>query len=65
LVIRQVEVALRGLKISFDSELLKSVENWFKQVTKESEDSVNFSLDTEAAASLGAEAPFLAKLLFN
>jgi hypothetical protein len=65
MVIRQVEVALRNLKISFDSGLLKSVEDWFKQVTKESEESVNFSLDTEAEASLGAEAPFLAKFLFK
>jgi hypothetical protein len=65
MVIRQVEVALRKLKISFDSGLLKSVEDWFKQVTKESEESVNFSLDTEAEASLGGEAPFLAKLLFK
>jgi hypothetical protein len=65
MVIRQVEVALRELKISFDSQLLKRFEDWFKQVTKETEESVNYSLDTEAEISLGAEAPFLAKLLFK
>ena len=65
MVIRQVEVALRELKISFDSQLLKRFEDWFKQVTKETEESVNYSLDTEAEMSLGAEAPFLAKLLFK
>ena len=48
MVIRQVEVALRELKISFDSQLLKRFEDWFKQVTKETEASVNYSLDTEA-----------------
>jgi len=48
MIIRQVEVALRELKISFDSELLKRFEDWFKQITKETEASVNYSLDTEA-----------------
>ena len=48
MIIRQVEVALRELKISFDSELLKRFEDWFKKITKETEASVNYSLDTEA-----------------
>jgi Cdc6-like AAA superfamily ATPase len=64
MVIRQVEDTLRKLKITFDKQLLKSVEDWFKEVTKESEQSVALSLDTEASASLVA-APFFAKLLFK
>ena len=65
MVIRQVEETLRSLKINFDKQLLKSVEDWFKEVTEESEQSVALSLDTEASASLGADAPFFAKLLFK
>jgi len=65
MVIRQVEETLRSLKINFDKQLLKSVEDWFKEITKESEESVKLSLDTEASASLGVDAPFFAKLLFK
>lgn len=64
-VIRQVETALRKLKINFDRELLKSFENWFREITKENEESVQRSLNTEAEMQLGGEAPFLAKLLFK
>lgn len=65
MVIRQVEYALRQLEISFDPQLLKSIEDWFKEVTTETEESVNRSLNTEAEVSLGSQAPFLAKFLFK
>jgi len=65
MVIGQVEQALRELKISFDKQLLQSVEDWFKVVTTEDERSVALSLDVEASASLGSEASFFAKLLFK
>ena len=65
MVIGQVEQALRGLKISFDKQLLQSVEDWFKVVTTEDERSVALSLDVEASVSLGSEASFFAKLLFK
>ena len=65
MVIGQVEQALRELKISFDKQLLQSVEDWFKVVTTEDEQSVAMSLDVEASASLGSEASFFAKLLFK
>lgn len=64
-VIRQVEYALRQLKISFDRELVEGFENWFKEITKETEESVNLSINTEAEASLSGEVPFIAKLLFK
>jgi AAA ATPase domain len=64
-IIRQVEYALRKLDIKFDRELLAGFEKWFKEITKESEESVNFSINTEAEASLKGEIPFLAKLLFK
>ncbi len=67
MVIGQVEQALRDpkIKITFDQQLLQSVEDWFKVVTKENEQSVSLSLDVEASASLGSEASFFAKLLFK
>jgi energy-coupling factor transporter ATP-binding protein EcfA2 len=64
-VIRRVELALRQIDIKFDRQLLQSVENWFKEITKETEESVGISIDTKAEASLQGEAPFLAKLLFK
>jgi energy-coupling factor transporter ATP-binding protein EcfA2 len=64
-VIRQVEYALRQIDIRFDARLLQSVENWFKEITKETEESVGLSIETEAEASLSGEVPFLAKLLFK
>jgi len=65
MVIRQVEETLRSLKITFDKQLLESVEDWFKEVINESEQSVALSLNAEASASLGADASFFAKLLFK
>jgi hypothetical protein len=63
--IAQVEQALQRQKIRFDPELLKDVEDWFKVVTTEDENSVSLSMDMEASASLGSEATFFAKLLFK
>jgi KAP family P-loop domain len=65
LIIKQVEVALRQHGIKFRSDVLQSFENWFKQITDETEDSIAQSVNVEAEASLGAEAPFIAKLLFK
>ena len=64
-IIRQVEYTLRKLGIKFDSELVAEFEKWFKETTKETEESVNFSLNTEAEVSLKGEVPFFAKLLFK
>jgi AAA ATPase domain len=64
-VIRQVEYALRQLGIAFDGELVAGFENWFKEITKETEESVGLSFNAEAEASLSGEVPFLAKLLFK
>ena len=63
IVIKQVEFALREMGLKFDQTLLKSFEDWFKEVTKETEHSVESSVNVEAEASLGSQAPFIAKLL--
>jgi energy-coupling factor transporter ATP-binding protein EcfA2 len=62
-VIKQVEFALREMGLSFDARLLKGFEDWFKDVTKETEQTVESSVSIESEASLGNGAPFIAKLL--
>jgi energy-coupling factor transporter ATP-binding protein EcfA2 len=64
-IMRQVEYALRQLGIKFDAELVAGFEKWFQETTKETEKSVNFSINTESEVSLKGEVPFLAKLLFK
>jgi ABC-type lipoprotein export system ATPase subunit len=63
IVIKQVEFKLRQLGLNFSDRLLKNVENWFKEVTEEDERSVESSVSLEGEVTLGANAPFLAKLL--
>jgi len=63
IIIKQIEFALRELGLQFDATLLKSVEDWFKEVTKEDEQSVESSVSLQGEASLQGNAPFLAKLM--
>lgn len=63
-IIKQVEDSLRKRNISLDKKLLKSFEDWFKEITKEEEQTVEGSIRMEAGGQLGNEMPipFLAKL---
>jgi len=63
IVIKQVEFELRKLKLKLDPRLLSNFESWFKEVTQEDERSVESSVSVGTEATLGPEAPFLAKLL--
>jgi hypothetical protein len=63
IVIKQVEFEMRKLGLKFDSRLLKNFEDWFKEVTNETENSVESSVSIEGEVSLGGDAPFIAKLL--
>ncbi len=68
IVIKQIEFEMRKLGLKFDSELLKSVESWFKEVTNETEKSVESSISVSGEATLGAGVPgivppFIAKIL--
>ncbi|KYC35078.1 hypothetical protein WA1_10125 [Scytonema hofmannii PCC 7110] len=63
IIIKQVEFELRQLGLHFDSKLLKNFESWFKEVTKETEETVEKSVSIEGEATLGPQAPFIAKLL--
>ena len=62
-IIKQVELCLRRSGVKFDPQLLTSFEDWFKEITKETEETVERSVNVAAEASLGSEAPFLAKFL--
>ncbi|HEY9601326.1 MAG TPA: P-loop NTPase fold protein, partial [Allocoleopsis sp.] len=63
IVIKQVEFELRKLGLNFDAQLLKNFESWFKDVTKENEETVEKSVSIKGEATLQPEAPFLAKLM--
>ncbi len=63
IVIKQVEFELRKLGLNFDVQLQRNFEAWFKEVPKETEESVEKSVSIEGEATLGSEAPFIAKLL--
>lgn len=63
IIIKQIEFALRQLGLRFDAKLQTRVEDWFKEITREDESTVESSVSVNAEATLGAEAPFLAKLM--
>ncbi|MGK7912598.1 MAG: hypothetical protein AB4050_14145 [Synechococcus sp.] len=63
IVIKHVEFTLRQLGLKFDSQLKENFENWFKEITKETEQTVESSVSVEGEVTLGADAPFIAKLL--
>jgi len=62
LVIKKVADDLTELRLKFDPKLLDSFESWFKDVTKETEATVQSSVSIETEASAGAEIPFISKL---
>jgi len=63
IAIKQVEFEMRRLNLKLDSRLMDNFEAWFKDVTEETEQTVESSVSIEGEATLGPEAPFLAKLL--
>ncbi|MEM7796655.1 MAG: P-loop NTPase fold protein [Cyanobacteria bacterium P01_C01_bin.118] len=62
-IIKQVEYALREQGIRFNPDLEKGFEQWFLEITEEREETVTRAVNLEAEATLGSEAPFLAKFL--
>ncbi|NEO58000.1 MAG: AAA family ATPase [Okeania sp. SIO3B5] len=63
-IIKQVEEHLRKKNITLDKRLLQGFEDWFKEITKENEETVERSVSIEAASQLGSQTPipFLVKL---
>ncbi|MEG4941760.1 P-loop NTPase fold protein [Microcoleus sp. F4-D5] len=62
LFINKVADDLTKLRLKFDSKLLERFESWFKEVTKETEETVQSSVSVETEASAGSEIPFIYKL---
>ena len=62
LFIKKVADDLTELRLKFDPQLLESFELWFKDVTQETEATVQSSVSIETEASAGAEIPFISKL---
>ena len=62
-LIRQVMREVGALKLRLDPRLLGNFEAWFKEITQESEESVEKSVSLETEAEAGVEVPFLAKLV--
>jgi hypothetical protein len=63
IVIKQVEFELRKIGLNFDGKLRQNFESWFKDVTKETEETVEKSVSLKGEVTLSPEAPFLAKLM--
>jgi energy-coupling factor transporter ATP-binding protein EcfA2 len=63
IAIKQVEFEMRRLGLKLDTRLMDNFEAWFKEVTEENEQTVESSVSIQGEATLGPEAPFLAKLL--
>ena len=62
LVCRQLLESLHEKKVSLSANLLRDVEKWFMDVTKETEESVKLSAGVSTEARAGAEIPFIARL---
>jgi len=63
LLSKKVADDLTELRLKFDPKLLESFESWFKEVTQETEATVQSSVSiVETEASTGAEIPLISKL---
>jgi hypothetical protein len=62
LVCRQILESLHEKKVSLSESLLRDVEKWFMDVTKETEESVKLSAGVITGATAGVEIPFIARL---
>ncbi len=62
LVCRQILETLHGKKVSLSESLLRDVEKWFMEVTKENQESVKLSAGVSTEATAGIEIPFIARL---
>jgi hypothetical protein len=60
--VKKVADDLTELRLKFDPKLLDSFESWFKEVTQETEATVQSSVSIETEASAGAEIPLISKL---
>ncbi|MEH2257549.1 P-loop NTPase fold protein [Nostoc sp.] len=62
-IIKKVADVLYTSELNFDAQLLKNFESWFKEITQETEQTVERSVSIGAEAEAGIKIPFLSKLL--
>jgi ABC-type phosphate transport system ATPase subunit len=63
LIIKKVADELYKIGAKFDKKLLASFESWFKEITNETEKSVEDSISLQVEAEAGFKIPFISKLL--
>ena len=62
-IIKKVADELYKLNCKFDTQLLNNFESWFKEITQETEQSVERSFSMDAMGEAGFKVPFISKLL--
>ncbi|WP_013322265.1 AAA family ATPase [Gloeothece verrucosa] len=65
-IIKQIEYELRKKEIQFDRELIRNFEAWFKEITNETEETVERSVSMSGTLEVSSSPfpiPFIAKLL--
>lgn len=62
-IIKKVADELYKLNLNFDKQLLTNFESWFKEITQETEQTVERSVSAGAEAEAGFKIPFISKLL--
>ena len=65
IVIQKVATELHKLGLKLRPDLLKSFEDWFKEIIQEDEKSVESTVNLQASGSAGGEIPFFMKLLLK
>lgn len=63
LIIKKVADELYKLGAKFDRQLLNSFESWFREITNETEQSVEQGISLQVEAEAGFKIPFISKLL--
>jgi energy-coupling factor transporter ATP-binding protein EcfA2 len=63
LIIKKVADELYKIGAKFDNRLLNSFESWFKDITNETEESVEKGISIQTEAEAGFKIPFISKLL--
>lgn len=63
LIIKKVADELYKIGAKFDRQLLNSFESWFKDITNETEKSVEQGISLQVDAEAGFKIPFISKLL--
>ena len=63
LIIKKVADELYKLGAKFDKKLLESFESWFREITNETEQTVEQGISLQVEAEAGFKIPFISKLL--